>query len=284
MFSVVTLTETDKVSELGLRMEGCDLESIQAVITCLHATCVEMTLCVRANTFNIVLYSEDEQSHFLQIEQPDTGDDAISEKITVEAVNNHIQFQHIDGKAFHLKNISGVQISNCDISTVDSIDRKLSICEAVTCVGVVNLSLDNVSISGFRVGVNFSNTSSKISKCFFDQCSIGIQSEKSKNSKCTLSISDTRIKTTYYGLFLRDSKITTLMNNCEFIDVPKPILVNKGAAERVSDENCKYILSREYTTSKEFKVLEEEMNLHLATSENVAHRTAYDRDEVVLVF
>ena len=26
------------------------------------------------------------------------------------------------------------------------------------------------------------------------------------------------------------------------------------------------------------------MNLHLATSENVAHRTAYDRDEVVLVF
>merc|ERR1719342_1292991 len=201
MFSVVTLTETDKVSELGLRMEGCDLESIQAVITCLHATCVEMTLRMRANTCNIVLYSEDDQSHFLQIEQPDTDHDAISEKITVEAVNNHIQFQHIDGKAFHLKNISGVQISNCDISTVDSIDRKLSICEAVTCVGVDHVSLDNVIVSGFRVGVNFSNTSSKISKCFFDQCSIGVQAEKSKKSKCTLSISDTRIKTTYYGLF-----------------------------------------------------------------------------------
>merc|ERR1719347_374059 len=130
MFSVITVTETDNVSGLGLTFQSCDLESIQTGITCLQTKCEEIIL--RANTCNIVLYSENDH-----VEK--------SEKITVEAVNNHIQFQHIDGKAFHLKNVSGVKISNCDISTVDNIDRKLSICEALTCTFVVNLSLDKVS-------------------------------------------------------------------------------------------------------------------------------------------
>ena len=145
--------------------------------------------------------------------------------------------------------------------------------------------MTNDFILGFRVGVNFSNTkTTKIHKCSFEKCSIGVQAEKSKQLKCILSLSDTTIQTTYYGLFLRDSNNTTMMINCEFLDVPKPILVNKVAAERFSDDNCNYTLSREYTTSKDYEVLEEEMNLHLATSENVAHRTAYDRDEVVLIF
>ena len=127
-------------------LQGSDLESIQTVVTCLQATCDEILL--RANTCNIVLYSEDDPSHLLHLEQPDADTDENTEKTTVEANSNNIQFHHIDGRAFHLKNVSVVKISNCDIFTIDNIDRKLSICEAVTCANVQNLSLENCNVTG----------------------------------------------------------------------------------------------------------------------------------------
>jgi hypothetical protein len=52
----------------------------------------------------------------------------------------------------------------------------------------------------------------------------------------------------------------------------------------LKEEKCAYLLSKEYTTSCEADMLEAEMNLYLATSENLPHRVAYEREEVQLLF
>ena len=52
----------------------------------------------------------------------------------------------------------------------------------------------------------------------------------------------------------------------------------------MKEEHCAYLLSREYTTSNQADILEAEMNLYLATTENLPHRVAYEREDVQLVF
>ena len=52
----------------------------------------------------------------------------------------------------------------------------------------------------------------------------------------------------------------------------------------MKEEKCAYLLSRDYTTSNQADMLEAEMNLYLATSENLPHRVAYEREDVQLVF
>lgn len=52
----------------------------------------------------------------------------------------------------------------------------------------------------------------------------------------------------------------------------------------MKEEKCAYLLSREYTTSCQANMLEAEMNLYMATSENLPHRVAYEREDIQLVF
>ena len=52
----------------------------------------------------------------------------------------------------------------------------------------------------------------------------------------------------------------------------------------LKEEKCAYLLSREYTTSSQADMLEAEMNLYLATAENLPHRVAYERGDVQLLF
>ena len=52
----------------------------------------------------------------------------------------------------------------------------------------------------------------------------------------------------------------------------------------LKEERCAYLLSREYTSSCQADTLEAEMNLYLATSENLPHRVAYEREDIQLVF
>ena len=52
----------------------------------------------------------------------------------------------------------------------------------------------------------------------------------------------------------------------------------------LKEEKCAYLLSKEYTTSCQADMLEAEMNLYLATEENLPHRLAYEREEVQLLF
>ena len=113
-------------------------------------------------------------------------------------------------------------------------------------------------------------------------CSVAVHISKS----CTdVNISDCEVKTTYYGLLVLQKNVRITLSGTTFTDVPKPLLLSRALDnDDIVEEDSSYILTREYTTSQDYKTLVEEMNLHLATSENLPHRTAYDRDTVKLLF
>ena len=277
MFSVVTITGEDNVTGLQLTMDNCEVDSVQTCVTCLNTTGSGITLT--NNSCNMVLYSEDDPAHVLQVKDG---------QATIKASNNYICFHHIDGKAFSMEDVCDASIVRNVMTTEEAIDRKLAICEAVQATKVSSLDLKYNWVTGFRLGLNLSSVqSSSVYRCCFDKCSIAmsVPSHNSSSSlKLSLHVSECEVRTTYYGLLLLDNHCPLNLKNSTFIDVPKPILFSKNLKDDISEEDCSYKLSREYTTSKEFKVLEEEMNLHLATSENLPHRAAYDRNDVKLKF
>ena len=69
--------------------------------------------------------------------------------------------------------------------------------------------------------------------------------------------------------------------NTKFIDVPKAFLVCQAMADKLQEENCSFLLSREYTDDP--NLLEAEMNLHLATQENLPHRLAYSHEDLIIL-
>ena len=119
---------------------------------------------------------------------------------------------------------------------------------------------------------------------------IGLDDNKNETFSITLEESeeiafkDTEVKTTYYGFLIFNSRTRVSMKSVKFLDVPKPLLLKKAVKEELMEDSCSYLLTRDYTSSRDFRLLEQEMNLHLATQENIAHRTAYDRDEVEMIF
>ena len=282
MFSVLTVTPGDHVTRLALLLKGCEVEGVQTVATCHEVTCDRVTL--EANTCHLVLYSEEDSSHVLSLNGKDWRHDGNTENNSVVAQNNLIYFHHIDGKGFHVAHVPSVRISRCQMITEEAIDRKLAICEAVTTFSVLRLTLDRVKVTGFRLGLNLAATPAvSVTKCSLEKCSVGVQVAASCGGG-RLDIADTDIGTTYYGLLVHSPDTRVSLKEARFEDVPKPLLLSPGAAGSLSEERCSYSLSRDFTSSTEFSVLEAEMNLHLATAENIAHRTAYSRDEVDLVF
>ena len=281
MFSVLTVTPGDSVTRLALLLKGCEVEGVQTVVTCHEVTCDRVTL--EANTCHLVLYSEEDSSHVLSLNGKDWRHDGNTEHNHVVAQNNLLYFHHIDGKGFHVAHVPSVRIFRCQMVTEEAIDRKLAICEAVTTFNVLRLALDRVKVTGFRLGLSLAATPEvSVTKCSLEQCSVGVQVAASCSGR--LDIADTDIRTTYYGLLVLSPDTAVSLKEARFEDVPKPLLLSPGAAASLSEERCSYSLSRDFTSSAEFSVLEAEMNLHLATSENIAHRTAYSRDEVDLVF
>ena len=57
-------------------------------------------------------------------------------------------------KTFSLQDVREANISSSVIRTEEAVDRKLAICEAVEAVDVKDLTLNNLQITGFRLGVN----------------------------------------------------------------------------------------------------------------------------------
>ena len=289
MFSVVTITEEDAVTSLDLSIKGCEIDSVQTAVT---ATKVGVhSISMVRNAFNMVLYSDEDPSHVLSLSGLDGYyEDGCYEHsdsdFVVDTRQNIIKFQHIEGKAFQVNQVPSVLIAQARILTEDGIDRKLAICEAVSGSSLNTLEVDRIEVIGFRVGVSVLDTQDvNIRKSSFDKCSIGIYSPKQKaRTRGVIKLEDTKIKTTYYGFLVINKKVEIKLASVKFMDVPKPLLLNKASVDTMSEDSCSYILTRDYTSAREFRVLEEEMNLQLATQENIAHRTAYDRDEVQMVF
>ena len=285
MFSVVTITKEDAVTNLTLNIEGCDIDGVQTAVTATKAGVTSMSLA--RNSFNMNLYFDEEPSHILSLSSfSDYEDSAQADNYIVKAQDNIIKFQHIDGKAFHVDGVASVRIINTRIETEDDIDRKLAICEAVAATNIRTLELDRVQVYGFRVGVSVIDTREVIiRKALIEKCSIGIYSPKHQERVGSLiTLEDCEFKSMFYGFLIANRKVKIKMTSVKFLDVPKPLLLNKASVDSLLEEDCSYLLTQDFTSAKEFRLLEEEMNLHLATQENIALMAAYDRDEVQMVF
>ena len=159
-------------------------------------------------------------------------------------------------------------------------------CEAVATSNIRTLELDRVQVYGFRVGVSVIDTREVIiRKALIEKCSIGIYSPKQQERVGSIiTLEDCEFKSMFYGFLIANRKVKIKMTSVKFLDVPKPLLLNKASVDSLLEEDCSYLLTQDFTSAKEFRLLEEEMNLHLATQENIALMAAYDRDEVQMVF
>ena len=273
LLSVVTLLQDEAVRRIRIRITGCELEGVQSVISANVDNISSVT--VEQSNLTLVLYDQDVESVGIKI----VATELLSQS-AVKSINNLINFKHIDGKGFHLKNIENVEIRRTLIITDEDIDRKLAICEAVTSENLEILSLEDIFISGFRYGLNVKGTKSVcMSLCTIEKCSIGVNISSSQ-----VRIKDSEFKTTYYGIFTQDPETKLDIVNNKFLDIPKPLLLCRQVTAGLVEDSCQYLLSREYSSASDFTTLEKELNLYLATSENLPHRAAYERGDVENVY
>eukprot|EP00092_Neocalanus_flemingeri_P000284 GFUD01000304.1.p1 GENE.GFUD01000304.1~~GFUD01000304.1.p1 ORF type:complete len:719 (+),score=214.29 GFUD01000304.1:251-2407(+) len=278
MFSVVTVLEREgglggQIKNISLMMDGCGVEDVQTglhlalstnVAIC-HMTCCYVTL---------VLYDQD----------GDMGAVEVSGGQAVTADNNNIDFKHIDGKGFSVKDVNDVSLDRNCVKSTNEVDRKLAIGEAVVAENVENLVLEKIHLSGFRIGVKIKQALTVlIRNSLIERCSVGISVLKSRQQK-KLSVVDSIFQTMYYGVMGEDPRTVLTLQGSQFIDIPKALILCQEMVARLKEEKCAFLLSREYTTSCQADTLEAEMNLYLATSENLPHRVAYEREDIQLVF
>ena len=99
-----------------------------------------------------------------------------------------------------------------------------------------------------------------------------------------LQLTDCRLATVYYGVMGEEDRARLSLSHSTFTDIPKPLLLCPGMVDSLQEKDCQYLLSRAYTDpSSSVATLEAEMNLYLATSENLPHRIAYEKEELQLI-
>jgi len=273
MFSVLTVLETVYADNISVILRGCDIEDVQ--------TCVDLSspgtgvFCdISSCSISLVLYDQDAPMDAVKV---DGGD-------RVTADSNNIAFKHIDGKGFFIRNVAEVALSMNCIKTPNTVDRKLAVGEAIATENVDKILVENHHILGFRIGVKLSQTVVvDIRQALVESCAVGILIVKSRKHK-KVSVVDSIMRTVYYGVMGEDTHTVLSLKENKFIDIPKALLLCKEMISTLKEEHCAYLLSREYTTSNQADILEAEMNLYLATTENLPHRVAYEREDVQLVF
>ena len=281
LLSLLTVLQEEKVEKINIRLAGCELEGVQSVIS--GAVLSVETVRVEETNLGLVLYDQDVESVGIKLTSEEK-----SGQSRVVSNNNYLNFKHIDGKGFDVQNIRDVDLRRTVIVTDENIDRKLAICEAVKSQQVDVLSLENIFIRGFRFGVNLSRTkTANIRLCTLEKCAIGVnlsQASPPSAVRGKIRVEDCELKFTYYGIFGSDTGARLTILNNKFLDIPKPLLLCREIIAGLSEESCQYLLTKEYTSAQDFSTLEKELNLYLATSENLPHRAAYERDDVQLVY
>jgi len=273
MFSVLTVLKNVYADNVSVTLIGCDIEDVQ---TCVDLSSPGTRVLCRISSCNIslVLYDQDAPMDAVKV---DGGDN-------VTADNNNLSFKHIDGKGFFIRNVAEVSLTKNCITTPNTVDRKLAVGEAIATENVEKLLVEKHHIVGFRIGVKLSQTVVvDIKQVLLESCAVGILVVKSKKHK-KVNVVDSILRTVYYGVMGEDTNTVLSLKGDQFIDIPKALLLCKEMINTLKEEQCVYLLSREYTTSNQADTLEAEMNLYLATTENLPHRVAYEREDVQLVF
>ena len=281
LLSLLTVLQGEKVERINISLTGCELEGVQSVI---NGALVNMeTVSLQESNLTLVLYDQEVESVGIKLSSEEK-----SAQSRVFSNNNYINFKHIDGKGFDLRTIRDVELKRTLIVTDEDIDRKLAICEAVKSQQVDSLSLENIFIRGFRFGVNVTGTkTANLRLCTVEKCSIGVnlsQTSPPSAVRSKIRVESCELKLTYYGIFGPDTAAKLDIVNNKFLDIPKPLLLCREIIARLLEDSCQYLLTKEYTSAQDFNILEKELNLYLATSENLPHRVAYERDDVQLVY
>ena len=155
--------------------------------------------------------------------------------------------------------------------------------EAVAVYGGADLQLESVHIDGFRLGVRLEGVvTGQMQDLSINCCSVGIYlPQHPHTSFSNILLVSSIVKTTYYGIMGEQDRSNLTVTDTRFIDVPKAFLVCRMIADKLKEENCSFLLSREFTDDR--NLLEAEMNLHLATQENLPHRLAYSHEDLIIL-
>ena len=130
-----------------------------------------------------------------------------------------------------MKNIDEAVLTRNCVKTTNSVDRKLAVGEAVAAENVDKLSVDKLHILGFRIGVALRQTlATEIRQTLVECCSVGIYVVKSRKHK-KLAVVDCILKTVYYGVMGEDPGTSLSLQGCQFIDIPKALLLSKVSVD-----------------------------------------------------
>ena len=204
----------------------------------------------------------------------------------VEMLNCSITFSHCDGRAVVSRwgGLEGmVRVVRCQFLATGEVDRKLAVSEAVAVRGGADLQLEAVQMDGFRLGIRLEGVArGRMQDLSINCCSVGIYLPQHPHpSPSSLLLTSSTLKTTYYGVMGEQDGACLTVTDTRFIDVPKAFLVCRAMADKLQEEKCSFLLSREYTD--DLNMLEAEMNLHLATQENLPHRLAYSHQDLIIL-
>jgi len=282
MFSLVTATSSEPLHGVSVTVSGSCLTDLQEGVRLVvpQGQLVDVQMCRSQATF--VLYDAD-CGTWSGLQLGAAGGN-------IQVSDCCLHFNHCDGKGLVVRwsgEAGQMKVFRCSVSTTDQIDRKLSIGEGVVVTGGNLCSIGETQVDGFRIGLKLQSVSLvTITTTRICHCSIGVHLPSTNT--CTqgmrLSLSDCTMRTLYYGVMGEQRDTRLQLSNNRFIDIPKALLLCQDMVSSLSEESCHYLLSREYVEdSQDQPLLESEMNLYLATQENLPHRVAYQHKEIQLI-
>ena len=280
MFSLVTSSNQEVQDDVTVRVHASCLSDLQECVRLCLPQSQGVQVSISASQASMVLYdAECGTSSTLEVA-------GLSGQ--VEMLNCNINFSHCDGRALVARwgNKEGVvRVARSGCFATGEVDRKLAVSEAFVVQGGSDLQMETVLIDGFRLGVRLEGVNrGRMEDLRINCCSVGIyfpQHQHPNVSSSSLLLVSSSVKTTYYGVMGEQEETQLSVANTKFIDVPKAFLVCQGMADKLQEENCSFLLSREYTDDP--NLLEAEMNLHLATQENLPHRLAYSHEDLIIL-
>ena len=276
MFSLITSSNQETQNDVTVQVHGSCLSDLQECVRVCLPKSRGVHTRLSSSQASMVLYDAE------------CGTNSTLEVAGVsgscEMLNCRINFFHCDGRAVVSRwgGLEGlVRVSRSHIFATGEVDRKLAVGEAVAVHGGSDLQMETVLVDGFRMGVRLEGVArGRMEDLSINCCSVGIYLPQHPSTSILLFASST-LKTTYYGIMGEQDGASLTVTNTRFIDVPKAFLVCRAMADKLQEENCSFLLSREYTD--DLDMLEAEMNLHLATQENLPHRLAYSHQDLIIL-
>ena len=278
MFSLITSSNQETQNDVTVCVTGSCLSDLQECLRVCFPNSRGVNARLSSSQASMVLYdAECGTSSTLEV---------AGLSGCVEMLNCSITFSHCDGRAVVSRwgGLEGmVRVVRCQFLATGEVDRKLAVSEAVAVRGGADLQLEAVQMDGFRLGIRLEGVArGRMQDLSINCCSVGIYLPQHPHpSPSSLLLTSSTLKTTYYGVMGEQDGACLTVTDTRFIDVPKAFLVCRAMADKLQEEKCSFLLSREYTD--DLNMLEAEMNLHLATQENLPHRLAYSHQDLIIL-